>query len=199
MFKIPEPSVLRVQSLISEPELTEVDASVTEAIGFYGEEVFAVIINGMLGFDIECQSAKPVNSERVQIYRYVTESPVHGRASLGLVNGSLESIQMSDDQTGLSELKAVTPTCDSSISVTIQNGKISWIDTPLYWRCDSTEFCVKGEGFETLVRYLSCFAKGFDVARLERVVNRIEGIRRGGDVLVPIEGGSNNESKQRCR
>jgi hypothetical protein len=182
MFRIPEPSVLKVQSLISKPESTGVDALVIEAIGFYGEEVFAVLISGMLGFDIECQSAKPVNSKRVQIYRYVIESPVHGGASLGLIDGSLESIQLSNDQAGLSELKAVTPKCDSSISATIKNGKLTWTDSPLYWKCDSTEFCVKGEGFETLVRYLSCFANGFDVARLQFIVERNEGIRRGGNV-----------------
>jgi hypothetical protein len=193
MFKIPDPSELRVQSLISEPELTEVDASVTEAIGFYGEEVLEQIIKGMLGFKIGCRHEETVGLKEWKIYRYVIQSPVHGRALLGLVDGFLESIQMSSDQTGLSELKAVTPTCDSFIAVKIKNGKLTWTDSPLYWKSDSSEFYVKGEGFETLVRYLSCFANGFDVARLECVVNRIGGIRRGGNVLVPVKGGSNNE------
>lgn len=193
MFKIPDPSELRVQSLIAEPELTEVDASVTEAIGFYGEEVLAQIINSMVGFEIECQHEKTVSHNEWKIYRYVIKSPVHGGASLGLINGTLESIQLSNDQTGLSELKAVTPKCDSSISATIKNGRLTWTDSPLYWKCDSTEFFVTGEGFETLARYLSCFANGFDAARLECVVNSIGGIRRGGNILVPVEGGSENE------
>jgi len=191
-LKMPEPSELRVQSSISDLESTRVDEHVTAAITFYGETVFLTIINRMLEFDIECQHERSVTVKGGQNHEYVIESPVHGGASLGLINGFLESIQMSNDQTGLSELKAVTPTCDSSISVTIKNGRLSWNDSPLYWRSDSSEFFVKGEGFETLVRYLSRFTNGFNVEKLDSIVQHIEGLRRGGNVSVAIEGSSNN-------
>jgi len=192
ILKTPEPSELRVQSSISDLESTRVDEHVAEAISFYGKTAFSVIINRMLESSIGCEHEQSVQSNGGQIYRYVVESPVHGRASLGVVNGVIKSIQMSDDQTDLSELKAVTPISDSSISVTIQDGRLTWNDSPLYWRSDSSEFLVKGEGFETLVKYLSNLTNGFNAERLDLIVNHIEGLRRGGNVSVAIQGSSNN-------
>lgn len=190
------PTTLRVGASISAPESTTVDQQVVEVISNSGPPVVATILEHMGAPGVECVHDETKTFGRTTVYSFTIKSPVTGGAFIGVVDGNVECLQTSANEATSPDLDRVTPASDSTVKVKFIKNKVKWSDGPLFWKSDSTEFHVTGEGFETLCRYLSGFASEFDTAKFLYIASHIDGIQRGGEIPMSIHGDKQKGGRQ---
>jgi hypothetical protein len=172
------PLTLKVQAAISPHHSAAVDEVVVEAIGLYGPEVLAPILEHKGAVDIKCvyQSQWLLG---IRILDYVIKSPMHEVAVVGVVEGSAVSVQM---QTGLPDERELIPVetaNESSLTVKIVKNRITWGHAPLFSARDGSEFRICGKDFNSLCCYLNWFDTSFNQYCL--TMHDIEAILRSGE------------------